>query len=351
VLAVTPAGWAATIAAITALLLADALVVGRRRQAIDLRTATRWSLAYIAVALAFGVLFSLFNGWELGAEYFSGYVVEKSLSVDNLFVFVLIISSFAVPPAQQPKVLSIGIAVALGVRAIFIAVGAAALQAFSVAFLLFGVALLATAAQLFRHRDTDPQIDDNKIVALARRLLPITATYDDGRIVSHRDGGRALTPLFLALLAIGTSDVLFAFDSIPAVFGVTEHGYIVFTANAFALLGLRPLFFLVAGLLDRLVYLSTGLSVILAFIGLKLILEFAHTQDAAVPQISTAASLAVIVTVLLVTTAASAIAVRRDPRRQAHAGSLGTGGAAADAERPGDPRGQGASSGASSTTG
>jgi tellurite resistance protein TerC len=206
------------------------------------------------------------------------------------------------------------------------AVGAAALQAFSVAFLLFGVALLATAAQLFRHRDTDPQIDDNKIVALARRLLPITATYDDGRIVSHRDGRRALTPLFLALLAIGTSDVLFAFDSIPAVFGVTEHGYIVFTANAFALLGLRPLFFLVAGLLDRLVYLSTGLSVILAFIGLKLILEFAHTQDAAVPQISTAASLAVIVTALLVTTAASAIAVRRDPRRQAHAGSLGAAG-------------------------
>jgi tellurite resistance protein TerC len=349
-LTVTPAGWAATIGAITALLLVDALVVGRRPHAIDLRAATRWSLAYIAIALAFGVVFSLLSGWELGAQYFSGYVVEKSLSVDNLFVFVLIIGSFAVPADQQPKVISIGIAVALGVRAVFIAIGTAAVQAFSVAFLLFGVALLVTAAQLFRHRDADPQIDDNKIVVLARRLLPISATYDGVRIISHRDGRRALTPLFLALLAIGTSDVLFAFDSIPAVFGVTDHGYIVFAANAFALLGLRPLFFLVAGLLDRLVYLSTGLSAILAFIGLKLILEFAHTQDAGLPQISTIASLLFIVGVLLVTTTASAISARRDPHRRAHTGPLGTRRIATDPDRPPPPR-QDASSAASSTTG
>ncbi len=323
---VSVAGWAATLVAIGALLLLDALVVGRHPHAITLRSATLWSLAYVGIALAFGVLFSLLTDWDLGAQYFGGYVVEKSLSVDNLFVFVLIMGSFAVPAAQQPKVISIGIAVALGVRAIFIAMGAAALHAFSLAFLAFGLALVATATQLFLHRDQDPQIDDNMLVALARRVLPLSPGYDGGRIVSRRDGRRTLTPMFLALLAIGTTDVLFAFDSIPAVFGITDHAYIVFAANAFALLGLRPLFFLVSGLLDRLVYLSTGLAAILAFIGIKLILEFAHTQDHGAPQISTPASLAVIAATLVLTTVASVIASRRDPRRRGHAGSLSAGG-------------------------
>jgi tellurite resistance protein TerC len=237
-------------------------------------------------------------------------------------VFVLIIGSFAVPAVQQPRALSIGIALALVLRAAFIAAGAALLDLFAVMFLVFGAALIATAVQLFRHRDQDPQVEDNLIVRLARRTLPMSDRYDEARTITRRDGRRMVTPLFLALLAIGSSDVLFAFDSIPAVFGVTDHAYIVFAANAFALLGLRQLFFLVSGLLDRLVYMSTGLAVILAFIGVKLVLEFAHHEHSSIPQISTAASLAVILTALAITATASVVKAQRDPKLRAHAGSL-----------------------------
>jgi tellurite resistance protein TerC len=248
--------------------------------------------------------------------------VELSLSVDNLFVFVIIIGSFAVPVAQQPKTLTIGIVLALGLRTVFIALGAALLQAVSFVFLSFGVALAITAIQLFRHRNRDPHIEDNLIVAWARRALPMSSGYDEGRIVTRRSGRRVLTLLFLALVAIGTTDLLFAFDSIPAVFGVTDHAYVVFAANAFALVGLRPLYFLVSGLLSRLVYLSTGLALILAFIGLKLILEFAHQRNHSIPELPTDASLAMIVVVLSATTIASVITSRRDPARRAHAGAL-----------------------------
>ena len=189
-------------------------------------------------------------------------------------------------------------------------------------FLIFGVALTITAIQLFRHRNQDPHIADNLIVAWARRALPMSGGYDEGRIVTRRAGRRVLTPLFLALVAIGTTDLLFAFDSIPAVFGVTDHAYIVFAANAFALLGLRPLYFLVSGLLSRLVYLSTGLALILGFIGVKLILEFAHQQDRSIPELPTVVSLAVIVAVLSVTTVASVVKSKRDPGSRAHAGAL-----------------------------
>ena len=219
-------------------------MLGRRPHAVRMGAAAWWSAFYVTIAISFGVIFSLINGWELGAQFFTGYVVEYSLSVDNLFVFVIIIGSFAVPAAQQPKTLSVGIAVALILRAAFIAVGAALLDLFSFMCLIFGAALLATAVQLYRHRDQDPLLGDNAIVNLARRVLPFTTSYDESRIITYRRGRRLITPLFLALLAIGTTDVLFAFDSIPAVFGVTDHAYIVFAANAFALLGLRPLFFL-----------------------------------------------------------------------------------------------------------
>jgi tellurite resistance protein TerC len=219
-------------------------------------------------------------------------------------------------------VLTIGILAALVLRAIFIALGAALLAAFSFMFLIFGLVLIATAVQLFRHREQDPSVDDNALVGLARRLLPLTERYDGGRLVTRENGRRVLTPLFLVLVAIGSTDILFALDSIPAVFGVTEEAYIVFAANAFALLGLRALYFLVTGLLDRLVYLSTGLSLILAFIGVKLVLHWGHLQDDAVPQISTGASLVVIMVVLAVTTVASLVKARRDPDARAHAGSL-----------------------------
>jgi tellurite resistance protein TerC len=321
-LSVTPVGWAATLAVIAGLLALDVCVSGRRQRGIRLGEAVGWSAFYVGVALLFGVVFGAIAGWDLGAEYFAGYVVEKSLSIDNLFVFVVILAAFAVPAEQQAKALTIGIIFALVLRGILIALGAALLDAFSVMFLLFGLALLATAIALFRHREHDPSVDDNFLVGIARGVLPVTSRYDGGRIVTRAGGRRALTPMFLVLLALGSTDVLFALDSIPAVFGVTQHAYIVFVANAFALLGLRALFFLVSGLLDRLVYLSTGLAAILAFIGAKLVLHFAHTQAHDVPEISTVASLVVILAILALTTVASLLAARRDPSRRGHAGSL-----------------------------
>ena len=319
---VTTTAWLATVGLIAALFAIDLIASGRQAHVVGFREAVGWSVFYIAVALGFGVVFGFIAGWEFGGQYFAGYIVEKSLSVDNLFVFVVIMSTFAVPAEHQRKVLTIGILAALVLRAIFIALGAALLAAFSFMFLIFGLVLIATAVQLFRHREQDPSVDDNALVGLARRLLPLTDRYDEGRLVTRENGRRVLTPLFLVLVAIGSTDILFALDSIPAVFGVTEEAYIVFAANAFALLGLRALYFLVTGLLDRLVYLSTGLSLILAFIGVKLVLHWGHLQDDAVPEISTGASLVVIMVVLAVTTVASLVKARRDPDARAHPGSL-----------------------------
>ena len=206
--------------------------------------------------------------------------------------------------------LTFGILAALVMRAVFIALGAALLSAFSFMFLIFGLVLVVTAIQLYRHRDQDPSVEDNAVVGLARRFLPVTEEFDEGRLVTRVDGRRVLTPLFLVFVAIGSTDIVFALDSIPAVFGVTEEAFIVFAANAFALLGLRALYFLVSGLLSRLVYLSTGLSVILAFIGVKLVLHWGHLQDDSVPEIATGTSLVVILGVLTVTTG-------REPRQGA----------------------------------
>jgi tellurite resistance protein TerC len=321
-LPVTAAAWGVTLALIAGLLALDWLLLGRRSHAVRFGEAIRWSLFYIAVAVLFGVALGLIAGWDLGTQYFAGDVVEKSLSIDNLFVFVIILGAFAVPAEQQPKALTIGIVLALGLRTVFIALGAALLAAFSFMFLIFGLTLVVTAVQLYRHRNEDPTVEDNALVAAARRALPISPHYEHGRIITRLDGRRVFTPLLLVLLAIGSTDLLFAFDSIPAVFGVTNHAYIVFAANAFALLGLRALYFLVSGLLDRLVYLSTGLAVILAFIGAKLILEFAHHQHHSIPEISTALSLAVIAAVLTATTLASVHKARRDPGIHAHPGAL-----------------------------
>ncbi len=314
--------WALTLALVAALLTVDWILLGRRPHAVGFREAVLWSLFYISAAALFGVALGLIAGWDLGTQYFAGYVVEKSLSIDNLFVFVIIVGAFAVPAEQQPRTLTIGIAIALILRGVFIALGAALLASFSFMFLVFGLALLATALQLYRHRDAEPRIEDNPLVAAARRALPFSDRYDGGRIVTRVHGRRAFTPLLLALLAIGSTDLLFAFDSIPAVFGVTRHAYVVFAANAFALLGLRALFFLVSGLLDRLVYLSTGLAAILAFIGVKLVLEFAHPHVAAIPEIPTPISLAVIAAILAVTAVASARRSRREPGVRARPGSL-----------------------------
>jgi tellurite resistance protein TerC len=277
---------------------------------------------YIAVAVVFGLVFASLVGWGYGAQYFAGYLVEKSLSVDNLFVFVIIMATFAVPREHQQRVLTFGIIAALALRAVFIALGAVLLSLLSFMFLIFGLLLLWTAVRLYRHRDEDPDIGNNALVRSSRRILPVSDTYIGGQLVARMGGRRVVTPLFIVFIAIGGTDILFALDSIPAVFGVTDQAYIVFVANAFALLGLRALFFLVTGLLDRLVYLSSGLALILAFIGVKLILHWAHELDSRVPEITTAVSLTVIAVVLTVTTVASLIKSRRDPTAQAHAGAV-----------------------------
>jgi tellurite resistance protein TerC len=318
----TASGWAATLGLIAGLVAFDLWHGRRRPHAVGVREAAAWSVFYIAIAVLFGVAFAVIAGWDLGAQYFAGYVVEKSLSVDNLFVFVIIMSTFAVPAQQQPRLLMFGILGALLLRGVFIALGAALLDAFSFTYLLFGLVLAVTAVQLFRHRNQDPSVTDNALVSAAQTVLPLSEEYDGDRLMTRRAGRRALTPLFVALVAIASTDVLFALDSIPAVFGVTQHAYIVFAANAFALLGLRALFFLVAGMLDRLVYLSTGLAIVLGFIGGKLVLHFAHLHSHAVPEVSTGLSLGVIAAILAITTIASVIKTRRDRRARAHAGSL-----------------------------
>jgi tellurite resistance protein TerC len=322
VLAVPLWGWIATIAAILALIVLDFVTVSRHPHEVRLREAATWSILYVGIALGFAVLVWAVWGGGVAAEYLASWLVEKSLSVDNLFVFVVIISTFAVPAVYQHRVLLFGVTAALVMRAVFIAAGAAAIQRFSVTFLLFGALLIWTAVQMFRHRDQDPDIDDNAVLRWARRRLPATDRYDGARLTTTEAGRRVATPLLFVLVAIGTTDLLFALDSIPAVFGITSEPYLVFTANAFALLGLRALYFLLHGLLERLVYLSVGLSVILAFIGVKLIIAFFHELNPAVPQVPTAVSLAIILGVLAVTTVASLRAARRDPSRRAHAGSI-----------------------------
>ena len=315
--------WAFTVGLILGLLALDLVLGVLRPHKIGFGEAVAWVAFYVAVAVAFGIWLTMEHGSDYGTEFFAGYIVEYSLSVDNLFVFVIIMTTFAVPEAYQQKVLTFGILLALAMRAVFIVLGATLLALFSFMFLLFGLLLMFTAVQLFRHRDEDPDIEDNGVVRAARRLLPVTDTYVGGKLVAKIDGRRMVTPLLVVLIAIGSIDLLFALDSIPAVFGVTEEAYIVFAANAFALMGLRALFFLVKGLLDRLVYLSTGLAIILGFIGVKLVLHWVHediTHD--LPEISTPLSLGVIVVVLTVVTVASLLKTRQDPTAKAHAGNV-----------------------------
>jgi tellurite resistance protein TerC len=255
---------------------------------------------YLALAVAFGIGVWLFAGGTYAGEFFAGYLTEYSLSVDNLFIFVIIMTAFRVPEEHQHRVLLVGVVIALVMRGIFIALGAAAISEFSWVFYLFAVVLLVTAYRLVReHSESEKEYKENRALKMLRRVLPVTDEYHGARTVVRINGKRWVTPMLIVMVAIGTTDLLFALDSIPAIFGLTQEPYLVFTANAFALMGLRQLYFLLGGLLSRLVYLSYGLSIILAFIGVKLILQASHKViDSSVPEIGSLLSLAVIIVVL-----------------------------------------------------
>jgi tellurite resistance protein TerC len=323
---VTLLTWALVVGAIIALIVVDLLTVSRKPHDVMFKEAAIWSIFYIGVAIAFGVWVWQTAGSQFGTEYFAAYLVEKSLSVDNLFVFIIILAQFAVPSIYHQRVLMFGVILALVLRAIFIAVGAAALAAFSFTFVIFGAILIWTGVGLFKHWDEDPSPEDNKLVKIVRKRIAMTDEYDGSKIFTRQNGKRIATPMFLVMIAIASTDLLFALDSIPATFGVTQEPFLVFAANAFALLGLRALYFLLKGLLDKLVYLSLGLSIILMFIGVKLIMTYVHEIWYEVPKIPTLVSLAVIATILIVSTVASLMKVKKDPSAHAHAGRITAGG-------------------------
>lgn len=314
--------WAITIGAIAALILVDLFTVSSKPHDVMFKEATLWSIFYIGIAVLFGVWVWSSYGSQFGTEYFAAYLVEKSLSVDNLFVFAIILTQFAVPSIYHQRVLLIGVILALVLRAIFIAIGAAALAAFSFTFVIFGAILIWTGVGLFRHWDEDPDPGENFLVKRVRKRMATVDEYHGTKLFVRIDGKRFATPMFLVMISIGATDLLFALDSIPATFGVTSEAFLVFAANAFALLGLRALYFLLKGLLDKLIYLSLGLSIILIFIGIKLVLTFFHEIYKEVPKIPTLWSLGVIALILTVSTVASLIKSKRDPNARAHAGRV-----------------------------
>ena len=306
--------WAATLLGLVGIITADLIIVDRRPHPFTPKEATRWVIFYVALAMAFAAFITVTFGSQYGGEFLAGYITEYSLSVDNLFVFMIIISSFAVPEQHRHRVLTIGILIALLLRGILIVLGAAAIERFAVTFFIFGGFLMWTAITVWRSGGEEADPEGNPLIRFVEKHVPSTREYHGTKLWVRIDGTRAITPMLLVMLAIGTTDLLFALDSIPAVFGLTQEPYLVFTANAFALMGLRQLYFMLHGLLDKLIYLSKGLAIILGFIALKLILHALHeTTDLNVPEISTAFSLVVIVGVLAVTAILSILAVRRDP--------------------------------------
>jgi len=314
--------WFVVIGAILALIVVDLLTVSRKPHEVKFKEATGWSIFYIGVAIAFGVWVWQTAGSQFGTEYFAAYLVEKSLSVDNLFVFIIILAQFAVPSIYHQRVLMFGVLLALVLRGIFIAVGAAALAAFSFTFVIFGAILIWTGVGLFKHWDEDPNPEDNRLVKAMRKRIAMTDEFHGSKTFIKINGKRLATPMFTVMIAIASTDLLFALDSIPATFGVTQEPFLVFAANAFALLGLRALYFLLKGLLDKLIYLSLGLSIILMFIGVKLILTYLHEVWYEVPKIPTVGSLSVIGLILVVSTVASLLKSKKDPTAIAHAGRI-----------------------------
>jgi tellurite resistance protein TerC len=326
--------WAITVVTMIVIFVVDLLIVGRRLREPSMREVAIWISLYVALAVVFGVVLLAAYGPRYGGEFFAGWLTEYSLSVDNLFVFVIIMARFAVPRMLQQKVLLMGVMLALVLRGALIAVGAAVVNRFVWVFYLFGAFLVYTAIALARqHPGGEDEFKENMVIRWSRRILPMSAQYDGARLTTYaepgdragsRSGRRIFTPMLIVMVAIGTTDLIFALDSIPAVFGLTTQPYIVFTANVFALMGLRQLYFLLGGLLDRLVYLSFGLAAVLGFIGVKLVLDALHGNNVSfvnggepiewVPHIPIWLSLIAIVGALGVATIASLAKTWRDAR-------------------------------------
>jgi len=313
--------WIVTVFVLVGIVVLDLVVIARRGHAVTVRDATRWVIFYVALAVLFAIGLFVVGPGSSGSEFVAGYITEYSLSVDNLFVFVIIMARFAVPPIAQDKVLYIGIIASLVLRAVFIAAGAAAIAAASWVFYILGVFLIYTAIRLaVEGQNDETDFKENAVLRMLRRVVPVSHDYDEAKLVTHVEGRRHLTPMVIVIAAIGMANVVFALDSIPAIFGLTNDTYVIFTANALALMGLRQLYFLIGGLLERIIYLNIGLAVILAFIGVKLVIEALHGSHIEnlgplhLPEIGIITSLAFIVATLAVSTVASLVKTSRDAR-------------------------------------
>jgi tellurite resistance protein TerC len=317
--------WWTTILVTVSVLVFDVFVIGRHPHEPTLKELTVALSVYVGLAVVFGIGVWVLAGHEFGTEFFAGWLTEYSLSVDNLFIFIIIMARFGVPRQYQQEALMVGIVLALVMRAVFIAVGAAAINQFSWVFYLFGIFLVYTAVKLAKQgSNDDDEYEENRLIRWVETHLPATDRWHGVKVFARENGKRVITPMFLVVVALGTTDLLFALDSIPAIYGLTQEPYLVLTANIFALMGLRQLYFLIGGLLKRLVYLSYGLAVLLGFIGVKLVLHAMHENTLPfvnggehigwAPDIPILVSLGVIVGVLAVTTVASLVASRRAER-------------------------------------
>lgn len=317
--------WFATVGSMIAILAIDLAIVDHPwskksgPKEFGMKQAGWWAAFYIGIAIIFGFGIWYFGGGTAAGEYFAGFVTEKSLSVDNLFIFYLIMGSFAVPKKYQHEVLLVGIVIALIMRSIFIAIGAQAINAWSEVFYLFGAFLIYTAVKIVydhvKQDQGDQDFTDSFAVRMVKKVWPVTDEYHGAHLTVRQNGRRYVTPMLMVIVAIGVTDLVFAVDSIPAIFGLTQDTYIVFTANAFALLGLRQLYFLLAGLMDKLAYISWGLAVIMVFIGVKMFLHALHENGVHVPEVGIGMSLTVIIGVMVVTIAASLLKARNDGKR------------------------------------
>src|SRR5665811_1597432 len=317
--------WRLTIGVTGVLLLVDVVIIGRRPHVPSMAEAGRYLAMYVVLALLFGLGVWHFSGADFAAQYYAGWLTEYSLSVDNLFVFLIIMATFGVPEKLQQSALMVGIVIALILRGIFIGLGAAAINHFSWIFYVFGAFLLYTAVKLAREGESDDdEYEENVLLKWVEARFPATNLWQGTKLFVTLNGSRIITPMFIVILALGTTDLLFALDSIPAIYGLTQEPFLVLTANIFALMGLRQLYFLIGGLLKRLVYLGIGLAVLLSFIGLKLILHAMHENElpfingghnvTSAPDITIGQSLSTILTILTITTVASLLKTRKDKR-------------------------------------